>query len=403
MISVSEARTRIISSLTPVANEIVALPQANGRTLAEDLHASLSQPPVAFSAMDGYAVRFQDLETLPAVLSVIGEAPAGGAYNGAIEKDQAVRIFTGGPVPKGADAIVIQENALRDAETVTIAKAPPLGQYIRVAGLDFKIGELGIRAGTCLGAREIGLAAAMNRPWVCVKKRPRVSLLATGDEVVRPGEPVGQNQIVGSNTLAMAALLSNNGADPTDLGIAMDTRESLLGVADMVKGSDLLITMGGASVGEHDIVKSVFEECGLKTDFWQVAMRPGKPLMFGTFNTVPMLGLPGNPVSSLVCGLIFVLPAIQTLLGQSKRAPQLESAILGCEVSANDNREDYLRAKLSEVNAELVVTPFSTQDSSMLTVLANADCLLLRRPNAPFAEVGETVDIIRLKPNLIGY
>ena len=409
MISVAEARARITSALIPVSTEIVSVAQAAGRVLAEDVHATMTQPPAAVSAMDGYAVRAADLEALPASLTVVGAAPAGGAFAGTLGSGQAVRIFTGGPVPEGADTIVIQEDVATQGKCIVVSAAVPAGTYVRPAGLDFGAGDLGIVAGTRLGAREVGLAAAMNRPWLHVRRRPRVALLATGDEIVRPGEPVGRNQIVSSNTLALAALLSANGAEPIDLGIALDNRDSLLAMAAGAAGADLLITMGGASVGDHDLVQSVLGERGLEVDFWRIAMRPGKPLMFGALGAVPMLGLPGNPVSSLVCGLIFVLPALQALLDLPTTGPRTEPARLGCDLAANDRREDYLRATLSDslamadAEGHAVATPFEKQDSSMLSLLARAGCLVIRPPQAPAARAGDPVAMIRLAPGLMGY
>ena len=409
MISVAEARARITSALIPVSSEIVSVAEASGRVLAEDVCAAITQPPAAVSAMDGYALCATDLEALPATLSVIGEAAAGGAFAGALGPGQAVRIFTGGPVPEGADTIVVQEDVVAEGASIVVGAAVPAGTYIRPVGLDFTTGDLGVAAGTRLGAREVGLAAAMNRPWLTVRRRPRVALLATGDEIVRPGEPVGRDQIVSSNTLALAALLSANGAEPVDLGIALDNRDSLLAMAAGAAGADLLITMGGASVGDHDLVQSVLGERGLEVDFWRIAMRPGKPLMFGTLGPVPMLGLPGNPVSSLVCGLIFVLPALRALLGLPAAGPRTEPARLGRDLAANDRREDYLRATLSDAptladtEGHAIATPFEIQDSSMFSLLTQADCLVLRPPHAPAARAGDAVEMIRLAPSLAGY
>ena len=256
-----------------------------------------------------------------------------------------------------------------------------------------------MRAGRRLGARDVGLAAAMNVPWLEVRRRPRVALLATGDEIVRPGDPVGPNQIVSSNALALAALIRAQGGVPIDLGIALDTRDSLQTMADGARGTDLLITMGGASVGDHDLVQSVLGEKGLEIDFWRIAMRPGKPLMFGRIGPTPMLGLPGNPVSSLVCGLIFVVPALERLLGAAGAAAAGdERARLGGALEANDRRQDYLRAKLSrDGDGTLIATPFEKQDSSMLRLLTESQCLVIRPPHAPAARAGDTVRIIRLE------
>ncbi len=404
MISVAEARSRIVSALDPVPSETVALSASAGRVLAEDVLARLTQPPVAVSAMDGFAVRAEDVAAVPATLKVIGEAPAGAAYAGALGPGQAVRIFTGGPVPKGADTIVIQENTATDGGAVTVRVGAPPGLYIRPAGLDFHAGEVGLAAGRVLSARDVGLAAAMNVPWLRVRRRPRVALLATGDEIVRPGDPVAANQIVSSNTLALAALVAANGAEATDLGIVRDERDSLQAAAAEADGADLLITMGGASVGEHDLIRSALGEAGLAIDFWRIAMRPGKPLIFGHFRGTAMLGLPGNPVSSLVCGLVFVIPAVRALLGLEADGPKFESAVAGCDLAENDGREDYLRAEYSsDGTGPPRATPYEVQDSSMLSILAKAECLIVRPPKASAARAGDPVSVIRLSSASIGF
>ena len=402
MISVAEARNRIVSALDPVASETVGLATAAGRVLADDVRARLTQPPAAVSAMDGYAVHAADVAKPPVTLTVIGEAPAGAAYAGTVGHGEAVRIFTGGPVPEGADAIVIQENATAEGGAVTVRVGAPAGCYVRPAGLDFREGEIGLAAGRVLTARDIGLAAAMNVPWLSVRRRPRVALLATGDEIVRPGDPVAANQIVSSNALALAALVTANGAEAHDLGIARDTSESLQAASARAEGADLFITIGGASVGDHDLIQSALGETGLAIDFWRIAMRPGKPLIFGRFRETAMLGLPGNPVSSLVCGLVFVVPAVRALLGLSTVGPGVEAAVLGCDVAENDEREDYLRAAYSR-NGPPCATPYEKQDSSMLSVLTMAECLVVRPPHAPAARAGAGVEVIPFRRGPMGF
>jgi molybdopterin molybdotransferase len=321
-----------------------------------------------------------------------------------VGQGKAVRIFTGGPVPEGADAIVIQENANAEGGAVTVRVEAPAGCYVRPAGLDFREGEVGLAAGRVLTARDIGLAAAMNVPWLSVRRRPRVALLATGDEIVRPGDPVAANQIVSSNALALAALVTANGAEAHDLGIARDTRESLQAASTRAEGADLFITIGGASVGDHDLIQSALGETGLAIDFWRIAMRPGKPLIFGRFRETAMLGLPGNPVSSLVCGLVFVVPAVRALLGLSTEGPGVEAAVLGCDVAENDEREDYLRAAYSRNSAgPPCATPYEKQDSSMLSVLTMAECLVVRPPHAPAARAGAAVEVIPFRRGPTGF
>jgi len=395
MISVAEALERILADLPAMPAEVVSVAQAAGRTLAEDVLARVTQPPADFSAMDGYAVRAADVASVPARLRVVGEAPAGGAYGAELKPGEAVRIFTGGPLPAGSDAIVIQEDVDREGDRITVRESSASGRHVRTAGLDFRAGAVGLPKGRLLGARDVGLAAAMNVPWLAVRRRPRVALLATGDEIVRPGEPIGPNQIVSSNALALAALVRASGGEPVDLGIARDDRESLQAVAEGARGTDLLLTLGGASVGEHDLVRAALGERGLALDFWQIAMRPGKPLMFGRVGETAMLGLPGNPVSSLVCGLLFVRPAIRRMLRLEPATPPRGRARLGRDLGANDRREDYLRSRLEQgSDGEVVATPFEKQDSSMLSTLARSDCLVVRAPHAPPARKGDAVEIV---------
>ena len=395
MISVEEAKRRILAAFSPLAPETVALIDALGRVLAEDVVARVTQPPVAVSAMDGYAVRAVDVIKVPVTLRQIGVAPAGAAFAGTVGPGECVRIFTGGPVPAGADAIVIQEDAAADGERIAIRASAAAGNYIRPAGLDFRTGEIGLRAGRALSARDVGFAAAMNRPWLKVRRRPRVAIVSTGDEIVLPGDPLGPSQIVSSNGPALAAFVRACGGEPIHLGVVPDSLDAIKAVADGARGADLLVTSGGVSVGEHDLVRPALETRGLAVDFWQIAMRPGKPLMFGHIGPTAVLGLPGNPVSSLVCALIFLEPALAMMLGRADIDGQDATATLGADLPANDRRQDYLRATLSrDAAGRLVATPFPKQDSSMLSLLAKADCLVLRPPHAPAAKAGASVEII---------
>ncbi len=397
LMPVAEARQRVLDAMTPVSAETVPLSDGLGRVLAHDVIACVTQPPMAVSAMDGYAVRAADVVAVPCNLEIVGEAPAGGAYDGVVGPGQTVRIFTGGPLPRGADAIVIQEDTARDGDRVTINEASPSGRHVRPAGLDFSTGDVGIQIGRVLTARDIALAAAMNVPWLRVRRRPKIAVLATGDELVMPGEAIGPNQIVSSNNVGLSAMIRAAGGEAVDLGIARDDAGSLRTLAQGARSADLLVTIGGASVGDHDLIQSVLGETGLAVDFWRIAMRPGKPLIFGQLGDVPMLGLPGNPVSALVCGLIFLRPAIAALLGSEDPGPKLSPVTLGEDLRENDRRQDYLRAKLSTGdNGQTISTPFSKQDSSMLSRLAHADCLIVRPPQAPAAAAGDTVDAILL-------
>jgi molybdopterin molybdotransferase len=346
--------------------------------------------------MDGYALRAAD-GTLGAVLHVIGAAPAGHPFEGTIAQGQAVRLFTGSVVPKGADAILLQEDATAAGTEVTVNEAVTAGRHIRRAGQDFAAGDAVVPAGRRLTARDIGLAAAANHPWLAAHRRPRVAILATGDEIAMPGEPIPPGGIVSSNSHALAALVRAAGGEPVVLPVAADTREAVAAVADALHGMDLLVTTGGASVGDHDLVIESLKTRGLKLDFWQIAMRPGKPLLFGRLGPVPVLGLPGNPVSAMVCSILFLLPALSRLCGLPAAPPPTVRAIAGAALRANDHRADHLRATVRiDPEGRIVATPFPVQDSAMLRRLALADALILRAPNAPALPEGGEVTVIRL-------
>jgi molybdopterin molybdotransferase len=398
MLSVEEARARITAAFAPLAAEQVGIADALGRVLAEDVAARADQPPVAVSAMDGYAVRAADVAALPATLRLIGQSAAGGGFAGTLEPGQAGRIFTGAPLPDGADAVVIQENtsAAGDQVSVIDGKAP-IGRYIRPAGLDFRAGQVGLAAGRRLTARDIGLAAAMNRPWLKVRRRPRIAILATGDEVVMPGEPMGPSQIASSNSLGLGAFITACGGEAVQLGIAPDDRDALGRMAAGAAGMDLLLTTGGASVGDHDLVQEVLGAQGFALDFWKIAMRPGKPLIFGRIGPTPVLGLPGNPVSTVVCATVFLRPAMAAMLGETEEPETAETALLAADLPANDERQDYLRATLSrDAEGRTTVRAFGRQDSSMLATVARADGLIVRPPHAAAAKAGEPVEVLRL-------
>jgi molybdopterin molybdotransferase len=397
MLSVAEARARIVAAFRPLGSEQVGLAQALGRVLAEDVAARLTQPPADVSAMDGYAVRSVDVASVPARLRIVGQAPAGSSYDRAVGPGEAVRIFTGGPLPEGTDTIVIQEDTTAEGDHVTVREGAARGTYVRPAGLDFRAGDVLLRRGRLLTSRDIGIAAAMNAPWLRVTRRPRIAVLATGDEVVMPGDPIGRHQIVSSNGLSLAAFVTACGGDPIHLGIAPDDRDALRRMAEAAVGADLLVTSGGASVGDHDLVQAVLGEAGMQVDFWKIAMRPGKPLMFGRIGATAVLGVPGNPVSSLVCATMFLRPAIDAMLGREIEVEPQPTALLGRDLPANDSREDYLRARLSyDAQGRRVATPFDRQDSSMLSLLSKADCLVVRPPRAPAISAGSVVDIVPL-------
>jgi molybdopterin molybdotransferase len=396
MISVEEARGRVLDALRPTPAEIVALADAWNRVTAEGVGARLTQPPADVSAMDGYAVRAAD-GVLHASLRVVGAAPAGHPFDGPVGPGEAVRLFTGSVVPAGADAILLQEDATRDGAVVRVNEAVIAGRHIRRAGQDFAAGDMVIPAGRRLTARDVGLAAAANYPWLAVHRRPRVAILATGDEIAMPGEPIPPGGIVSSNSHALAALVRAAGGDPMVLPVARDERSAIGAVADSVQGMDMLVTTGGASVGDHDLVIEALKARGMTLDFWQIAMRPGKPLLFGQLGATPVLGLPGNPVSAMVCSILFLLPALARMSGLPAGPPPVSTAVLGVAVKANDHRADHLRATVSiDQSGRMVVTPFPVQDSAMLRRLALADALVLRAPNAPALPEGAEVGIIRL-------
>ena len=394
LIPVDEARQRIAAAMRPVGIETVPLDQALGRVLAEDVTARVSHPPVAVSAMDGYAVSGADVQSVPTTLRRVGEAPAGGSHPGTVKAGEAVRIFTGGPVPAGTDTVVLQENTEAIGDQVVVHQVTALGRHVRAAGLDFETGQTLLRAGRRLSARDVGLAAAMNVPSLRVRKRPRVAVLSTGSELVSAGGAVGPARIVDANGPALAAVLRSFGAEPVSLGIARDDVATLQDAAAHARGTDLFLTLGGASVGEHDLIQKALGLQGLAVDFWKVAIRPGKPLMFGRLGELPVLGLPGNPVSALVCALLFVRAAVDGLLGRPLAEPTI-TATLGRDLEANDTRQDYMRSELVRgADGTLIATPLARQDSSMLASLAASGCLVVRAPFAPALKAGGLVPII---------
>jgi len=396
---VTEALSAILAGAEPLPEETVALDAAYHRVLAHDLAALRTQPPQAMSAMDGYAVRAADASRAATQFKVIGEVAAGRPFEKTIGAGEAVRIFTGGVIPDGADAVVIQEDTVVEWPGITITEAAIAGRHIRPAGVDFHTGDVLLAGGTRLTDRDLSLAAAMNYPDLAVRRRPKVAILATGDELVMPGSTPGPGQIVYSNGYALRALAREEGAEVIDLGIAADTIEATTRGIRRARDSsaDILVTTGGASVGDHDLVKRSLEAEGVAMAFWRIAMRPGKPMMHGRLGDLRVIGLPGNPVSSYVCGFLFLVPLIRQLSGRFTVQHHRETALLGRDLPANDQREDYLRARL-EVRADrtLVATPVNHQDSSLLGNLAAARALVIRPPFAPAAAAGSPCDILRL-------
>jgi molybdopterin molybdotransferase len=395
MIAVEDAVGRIASAFKPVGAETVALGTAAGRVLAEDVRAVSSQPPAPVSSMDGYAVRAVDVPRASTTLAVVGAAPAGHPFVGRVNSGEAVRIFTGGVVPDGADTIIIQEDAQISSDRVTFNEAARLGRHVREAGLDFKAGETLARAGQRLNPRDLSLIAAGDVAQVRVRKRPRIVFVATGDELSLPGTARKPGGIVASSGYALAAMIEAWGGDAIDLGILPDTAEAVASIADKAVGADLIVTLGGASVGDHDLIQKALGPRGFALDFWKIAMRPGKPLIFGRLGNTPLLGLPGNPVSTLVCAILFLRPAIMAMLGTADETIVV-TAKLGSDLKENDGRQDYLRARLETKGGDRFALPFAAQDSSMLTVLAQADGLIIRPPHAPAAKKGEPVSVLLL-------
>jgi molybdopterin molybdotransferase len=399
LMPVADALAAILAGADPVPEEMVALEAAHHRVLARDVAARRTQPPQAMSAMDGYAVRAADAAHAQAKLKVIGEIAAGRPFDRAIGPGEAARIFTGGVIPDGADAVVIQEDTIADGNSITITEAAAAGRNVRVAGVDFREGDVLLSAGTRLSDRDLSLAASMNYPELPVRKRPKLALLATGDELVMPGTTPGPGQIVYSNGYALRALARAEGADTIDLGVAADTIEATTAGIRRARqsGADILVTTGGASVGDHDLVKTSLEAEGVTMAFWKIAMRPGKPMMHGRLGAMRVVGVPGNPVSSYVCAMLFVVPLIRALSGCKSTHHVRETALLGRDIAANDQREDYLRARLEErADGSLIATPVTKQDSSLLANLAAAQALVVRPPFAPAAKAGSACEILRL-------
>ncbi|MBR0700560.1 molybdopterin molybdotransferase MoeA [Bradyrhizobium diazoefficiens] len=399
LMPVSDALAAVLAGAEPLPEQMVALDEAYHRVLAHDVAARRTQPPQAMSAMDGYAVRAADAAAIDSRLTVIGEVAAGRPFARAVGAGEAVRIFTGGVVPDGADAVVIQEDTVADGNSVTIKEAAITGRHIRPAGVDFREGDVLLRKGTRLTERDLALAAGMNYPQLAVCRRPKVAILATGDELVMPGSAPRHGQIVYSNGYALHALARSEGAETVDLGVAADTLEATTSGIRRAResGADILITTGGASVGDHDLVQQALRDEGIAMAFWKIAMRPGKPMMHGRLGAMRVIGLPGNPVSSYVCAFLFMVPLIRALSGRSVIHHRRERAVLACDLGANDQREDYLRARLElRDDGTLVALPVSHQDSSLLANLAAAQVLLVRPPFAPKAKAGSPCEVLRL-------
>lgn len=393
LMPVEEARARILKNATTLASESIALNKALGRVLAKPLSAKRDQPPFDASAMDGYAIRAEDVAT---EFTIIGISAAGHAFKGKLKPGEAVRIFTGAPMPATSNAVIIQENAGAQGGIVTLLSPTRAQQNIRPRGLDFKKGETLLPALIRLNARDIGLAAAMNCGIVSVRKRPVVAVIATGDELVLPGQIPRPDQIVSSNSNALAAMAASFGAQVINCGIVKDNLKATERAILKMTKADVIVTTGGASVGDHDFVQEALKNAGVKIDFWKIALRPGKPFMYGRKGKQHIMGLPGNPVSALVCARLFLKPLLDALQGLSTEEAAT-MARLGTAMNANDGRQDYVRAKLETApDGSRMATPFNKQDSSMQRTFRDAHCLIIRAPNAPAASAGDLVPVLNL-------
>lgn len=399
LVPVDQALERLLEGATPLAGESVPLLEAMERVLAEPVVALRTQPPFDASAMDGYAVRAADVASVPSKLSVIGMAPAGRGFDGTVGKGEAVRVFTGAPLPNGADTIVIQENvrALGDG-VIEVVEPTPVERNIRRVGLDFTKGDTLLEKGRLLDPAALSLTASGNHPSVTVIKQPLVAIIATGDELLPPGSELGPDQIISSNAYGVAAAAKSVGARVLDLGIAPDRKEAVAALVRkaVAAEADVIVTLGGASVGDHDLIHEVLTGEGMTLGFWKIAMRPGKPLMFGRMGETRCIGLPGNPVASLVCSQLFLKPLLARLGGRQYRQ-DFRRARVGAAMPANDLRQDYVRASVREEDGALVAMPFGIQDSSMLRTLADANGLIVRAPFALALAAGDPCDVLMLR------
>ena len=396
LLPVDEARKRILDGVKSLSVESIALHKACGRVLAVDVKAKRDQPPFRASAMDGYAVRHEDVRQLPVALQIIGTSAAGHGFKGSVRPGTTVRILTGAPLPRGADTIVIQENTEREGDELRVIEATAEGKNVRRAGLDFAKGELLVGKGGVLTPRDIGLLAAGNAVTVKVYCRPKIVLFTTGDELVLPGNRPRADQIVSSNSHAIAAMAEKFGAVVVNLGIVKDNLKATIAAVRNGLGADVLLTTGGASVGDHDYVQAAFKAAGVNIGFWKIALRPGKPFMYGRKGKTHVMGLPGNPVSALVTARIFLKPLLDRFMGLPD-VTQEQTAILDGNLPANDSRQDYMRATLVvAADGCRTVSPFSAQDSSMQRTLQSSQALIIRPPNAPEVRNGDSVSVLLL-------
>ncbi len=400
LVPVEEALARILKDVKPLPAESIKLKDGLGRVLAADVVAKRAQPPFDASAMDGYAVRHADLVSATARLKLVGTSAAGHGFTKRVKAGEAVRILTGAPMPKGADTVVIQENTRVEGDALEVREVPTLGRNIRACGLDFGKGDVLVPRGTRLNARDLGLLASANAATIRVQRKVRVAILTTGDELANVGKVPRWDQITSSNNQALSALVAALGAKAIDFGAVRDDLKSITTAIKKAGTADILITTGGASVGDHDFVQEALRRAGVKIDFWKIALRPGKPFMFGTKGKLRVLGMPGNPVATIMCSLVFLKPLLHVMEGQPSDTGH-GFARLAVDLPANDQRQDYLRATISHDSDGMVLaTPASKQDSSMQRIMRNADCLIIRPPFATALEAGAKVPVLTFPPGV---
>lgn len=392
LLPVPEALETILNSTRQLKTETISIHNALGRVTAEDIRSNLTQPPFAASAMDGYAVHFEDIDR---PLTLIGESQAGQSFSGTVKVGQTVRIFTGAPLPKGADTIIMQENTSRDGDQITIAECRAKGINIRAAGEDFKNGDVLVDKATKITARQIAVITAGNVARIKVYKKPKVAILSTGDELLDVGSEIGPDKIVNSNVPLFMALVEENGGIPINLGTARDTLDDLKAKIAMVKDVDIFVSIGGVSAGDYDIIQDVLKDAGLKVDFWKVAMQPGKPIVYGDYNGIHYYGMPGNPSSAYVCFVNFMLPAMNKMQGLSEFGYSSSHAILDHDVKKGSGRMNFMRAiyRENKDGTKSVTSEFS-QSSARLKTMSDANCLLVRDVNAPEVKSGDLLKII---------
>lgn len=390
MMPVAEAQVRLLAMAPPVSEESTPVAEACGRWTRADIDAVRSQPATDLSAMDGYAVRFADP---PGAWRVIGESAAGAAFMGAVGPGEAVRIYTGAAMPEGADTVILQEDVARDGDALTMTGEGPgeRGRHVRKAGSDFACGQCIIPAGTRLSSRHIGLAALAGHGALILPRLPRIALISTGSELVLPGEPTRTDQIPASNALMLGAMLAALPCEAVDMGLIPDRIDTLTACFADARDYDIVVSIGGASVGDHDLVKPALEAAGGAIDFWKIAMRPGKPLIAGRLGDALFIGLPGNPVSAFVTALLFLLPVVRKAAGSPDPLLQAETARLGSAIGATGGREDYVRAIVEDG----VVNAIGAQDSAATLALSQANCLIRRPAGSAAARAGDEVEIVR--------